>query len=87
MSNAVPAHAYYGQPQGDYRRAAFADARLASASAPYVGRGNKCMGNDDTCKGIRAKGTQYCMGHLRRIAKENGESEVTADAASTNDSE
>lgn len=85
---AVPAHAYYGQPQGDYRRAAFADARIAAASAPYVGRGNKCMGNDDTCKGIRAKGTQYCMGHLRRIAKENGETrEVIEDAAGKDDPE
>lgn len=85
---AVPAHSYYGQPQGDYRRAALSDARLAAASAPYVGRGNKCMGNDDTCKGIRAKGTQFCMGHLRSIAKQNGETkEVTEDAASTDDEE
>lgn len=24
-----------------------------------------CVANDDTCKGRRAKGTEYCAGHLR----------------------
>ena len=85
---AVPAHSYYGKPQGDYRLAHIDGARLASASAPYIGRGNKCSGNEDTCEGIRAKGTEFCMGHLRKLAKENGVTkEVTEDAASTDESE
>lgn len=98
MSSSVPAHSYYGRPQGDYRLSGLKDARIAAASAPYVGRGNKCMGNDDTCMGIRAKGTHYCMGHLRSIAKKNGTSvqakpavevdvEVIDDAAGKDESE
>lgn len=82
MSNSVPAHSYYGSPQGDYRLAHIQGAKLASASAPYVGRGNKCSGNDDTCEGMRAKGTELCMGHLRKMAKE-----VASDAPSTDDAE
>jgi hypothetical protein len=90
MVNGVPAHSYYGQPQGDYRLAYIEGAKLASASAPYVGRGNKCSGNEDTCEGIRAKGTEFCMGHLRKLAKENSTTnvkEVTEDAASEDDTE
>lgn len=88
MSNAVPAHSYYGKPQGEYRLAHIEGARLASASAPYVGRGNKCSGNEDTCEGIRAKGTEFCMGHLRKLAKDNNTTrEVTEDAAGENDPE
>lgn len=70
MTDRVPAHAYYGKPFGDYRLAAVSGAKLAAASAPYVGRGNKCTANDDTCEGMRAKGTELCMGHLRSAAKE-----------------
>ena len=29
----------------------------------------KCRGNDDTCEGFRALGTEYCQGHLRSQAK------------------
>jgi hypothetical protein len=82
MSSSVPAHSYHGNPVGDYRLAPTNNARLAPASAPYIGRGNKCTGNEDTCEGMRAKGTEFCMGHLRKMAKE-----VVADGASTNDSE
>lgn len=87
MSNAVPAHSYYGQPQGDYSLSFVKGAKLAAASGPYIGRGNKCSGNDDSCEGLRAKGTEFCMGHLRKIAKENGESGVIEDAASEDDTE
>lgn len=90
MSSSAPAHSYYGKPQGDYRLAHIDGARLATASAPYIGRGNKCSGNEDTCEGIRAKGTEFCMGHLRKIAKESGATstkEVTEDATGEDDSE
>jgi hypothetical protein len=69
---AVPAYSLYGQPATDARLAHMDGARLAAASAPYLGRGNKCTGNDDTCEGMRAKGTAYCMGHLRSIQKKKG---------------
>jgi hypothetical protein len=91
MNNSAPAHSYYGRPQGDYRLAHIEGARLAAASAPYLGRGNKCAGNDDTCEGMKAKGTDFCMGHLRKMAKETAKptvsEEVTTDGADQDDAE
>ena len=69
---AVPAHSLYGRPAVDARLAHMDGARIAAPSAPYVGRGNKCTANEDTCEGMRAKGTEYCMGHLRSFKKKGG---------------
>ncbi len=48
--------------------------RRSQSVNPYVPpvdeRKGRCVSNEDTCKGFRAKGTQHCMGHLRSIAKE-----------------
>lgn len=33
-------------------------------------RSKLCIGNDDTCGARRAKGTEYCIGHLRSLEKE-----------------
>lgn len=38
-------------------------------AASYVGRGKHCLGDNDTCKAYRAKGTEYCAGHLAKQAK------------------
>lgn len=65
MTKSMPIHALYGVPANAARLAHVDGARLAPPSAPYVGRGNKCSANDDTCEGMRAKGTELCMGHLR----------------------
>jgi len=35
---------------------------------PFVGH-TRCMANEGTCQGARAKGTQFCIGHLRQILK------------------
>jgi hypothetical protein len=67
IQGSVPAHAYYGKPVSGIRLASVDGARLAAPSAPYIGRGNKCSANEDTCEGIRAKGTEYCMGHIRKF--------------------
>lgn len=86
----VPAHSYYGRPQNDYRLAHTDGARIAAPSGPYIGRGNKCTGNDDTCEGNRAKGTEYCMGHLRQMLKEKNDTpprEVTVDASDKDESD
>jgi hypothetical protein len=64
MKNAVPAHTLYGAPVTGQRLAHTDGARIAAASAPYIGR-NRCIANDDTCEGPKAKGTDYCVGHLR----------------------
>lgn len=66
---AVPTHSLYGRPAMAARLAYDEGARIAPPSAPYVGRGNKCTANDDTCGAIRAKGTQFCAGHLRSKLK------------------
>jgi hypothetical protein len=83
---AVPAYSLYGQPANAARLAHMDGARLAAPSAPYLGRGNKCSANDDTCEGMRAKGTAYCMGHLRSIQKKGGDSRDNDKADSTADS-
>lgn len=67
---AVPTYSLHGRPAVDARLAYGDGARIAPPSAPYVGRGNKCSANDDTCQAIRAKGTQYCAGHLRSKMKD-----------------
>lgn len=64
----VPLYSYYGEPATRNARQAYTEgARLAAASAPYVGRGNKCAANEDTCEGRRAMGTNYCYGHARSL--------------------
>ena len=66
MNNAQLSGAYYGVPvQGIRPAAETPGSRLASASGPYLGRGNFCSANDDTCTGRKAKGTDLCYGHLR----------------------
>lgn len=65
-NNAVPAHAYYGSPVSAKRQAAISDSRLAAASGPYIGRGDKCEGNEDTCGANKVRGQKFCAGHLKQ---------------------
>lgn len=59
------AHTLYGEPTTKHSRLAHAEgARLAAPSGPYIGR-NRCTANDDTCEGPKARGTDFCIGHLR----------------------
>lgn len=66
-AGAVPAHSLHGVPVFDQRQAQVDGARIAPPSAPYLGRGNFCSANDDTCEGRKAKGTDYCYGHLKQF--------------------
>jgi hypothetical protein len=66
-NNSVPAHAYYGTPQTGYRLAGVAESRIAAPSGPYLGRGDKCTGNDDTCNANKVRGQDFCVGHLKKI--------------------
>ena len=70
IQGSVPAHSLYGSPVSGQRLAAVDGARIAAPSGPYIGRGNKCSANEDTCEGMRAKGTELCMGHLRSSLKD-----------------
>lgn len=78
---AVPTYSLYGRPAYEARLAYDENARIAAPSAEYVGRGNKCSANDDTCEAVRAKGTEYCAGHLRSKLKNT----ETYDAPDTTD--
>lgn len=67
MNDKTPTDALYGVPLTHYRVSAIADAVPASQSyGEYVGRGNKCVGNDDTCGANRMKGQEFCVGHYRQ---------------------
>lgn len=79
-SQSVPAHAFYGIQVSGYRISAIADAKLAAASAPYVGRGDKCSANDDTCNANRVRGQELCAGHLRSQAKKAAQPEPEVEA-------
>jgi hypothetical protein len=74
MSNSKtskPAYAAYGEPmRGIIPAHQHPGSKMASASAPYTGR-NRCIANNDTCEGPQAKGTEYCIGHLRSTEKGN----------------
>jgi hypothetical protein len=73
-SQSVPAHSLYGVPQNTQSLSSVRGARLAAPSGPYIGRGTKCIGNEDTCGSQRAKGTEYCIGHLKQsINKTSGQ--------------
>jgi hypothetical protein len=65
-NSSVPAHAYYGTPQTGYRLAAVSESRIAAPSGPYIGRGDKCSGNEDTCGANKVRGQQFCAGHLKQ---------------------
>ena len=66
MKNAQLSGEYYGEPISGIRPSAeIPGSRQAPPSGPYLGRGNFCAANEDTCTGRKAKGTDYCMGHLR----------------------
>jgi len=67
MNNKIPTDMLYGVPLTHYRVSAIADAVPASQSyGEYVGRGSKCMGNDDTCGANRVRGEELCSGHLKQ---------------------
>ena len=69
--NAKLAHTLYGEPasRGSRPAGSTPNSRLAPPSSPYLGR-QRCIANEDTCEGPQAKGTEYCIGHLR--AKQSG---------------
>jgi hypothetical protein len=61
----IPVHALYGRPVDSYRLSHVADAPIAAASREYVGRGDLCEGNDNTCKAHKQRGQHLCYGHMR----------------------
>lgn len=60
-----------GVVKHDYVSAfAFGNVRLSDSGTPYVGRGNRCMANNDTCEARRMEGSDYCVGHTRQLRPE-----------------
>lgn len=76
ISGSVPAQSYYGSPVDGWRLPAVQGAQIAAGSGPYIGRGNKCSANDDTCEGNRVKDEVFCAGHLRSVRKKQQVVEV-----------
>lgn len=70
MKGSKPTHALYGVLASQYRTPANSvpGAKVQAGGGEYTGR-NRCVAQNDTCEGPRAKGTQYCIGHLRKMAK------------------
>jgi hypothetical protein len=82
ISGSTPSHAYYGVPVSGIRPAGeTSGSRMAPPSGPYLGRGNKCSANEDTCKGNRVKNQELCAGHLRSAAKLISESVKPSDGS------
>lgn len=84
--NAIPTYSLYGVPAVDARLAHVDGAVLAAPSAPYLGRGNLCAANEDTCTGRKSKGTDYCYGHARSMGLITPK-EVDLDGDGTTDAE
>lgn len=73
--NAVPLHNNAAKQDNRITVARGAVPMAGSAPAPtpapietepeIPSRGNLCCGNNDTCGARRAKGTEWCVGHLR----------------------
>jgi len=69
MKNAQLAHTLYGQPVSGIRPSAqVPGSKLAPPSGPYIGR-QRCTANEDTCEGPKARGTDFCYGHLRSMGE------------------
>ena len=66
IKGSVPAYEYHGIPvYGNRPAGEQAGSMIAAGSGPYLGRGNKCEANNDTCEGNKVKGEDLCAGHLR----------------------
>lgn len=79
MSNLeiAPVHSMVGEPAVGFARVnTQGDVARAQSGAPYkappedkprvhVRDNTYCTSNGDTCKGRKAKGTEFCAGHLR----------------------
>lgn len=68
IPGSVLVYSAYGEPVNEFRPDNRPEGAEPSAiGMPYVGRG-KCIAKDDTCNGPKAKGTDYCIGHLRKLS-------------------
>ena len=70
--NAVPAHTLYGVPATRNARPAGRGVDSAPAPAggmPFDDRHCAYETGGNPCQGYKAKNTDYCMGHLRSVAK------------------
>lgn len=47
--------------------------------APKKVRRGNCKGNDDTCGSFAAKGTEFCVGHMRSLGLLDQVDKVEAD--------
>ena len=63
------AHTFYGEPKSDTELAhTHGEVAPAPFGVPYIApkvpdRSKKCRANNDTCKGWRISGSDYCPAH------------------------
>lgn len=77
----APAHALYGSPYGGVTRtdSHFAGREVVRAQTdgvPFVGDIG-CIGNGGMCSAPRAKGTDFCIGHLKQWEKQKAAEAAT----------
>lgn len=85
-SGSVRAYSLYGVPVTGNRPAQQQEgSRIAAPSGPYLGRGNKCSANGDTCKGNRVKGEVLCAGHLRSVRSKMAKAEMVDESVEVDD--
>lgn len=75
----TPLYSYYGESAMRNARSSMSPNAGApqAGGMPFLGH-TRCMANEETCQGARAKGTDYCIGHLRQMTKEKS-NEQTGD--------
>ena len=67
---AVNAQAYYGTPVTGLRLNAVQGASMQAGGVPYDdGRTGKCRYGEDTCEGFAIQGSDFCVGHTKRVLK------------------
>lgn len=72
IKGSVPAYSLYGESatRGQRQYGLEGAVPAAPGGMPYLGH-TSCMANEETCRGARAKGTDFCIGHLRSMAKDS----------------
>ena len=67
---AINAQAYYGTPVTGLRLSAVEGAHIVPGGVPYDdGRTGRCRYGEDTCQGFAIQGSDFCVGHTKRVQK------------------
>ena len=81
----VPTHSLYGVPVSGQTQSPRPGCALAPPGGmPYEDPAKPhCIGNNETCKAFPAKGTVWCVGHLKALDKAVAEAAPSVPHADT----